>query len=79
MTNIVFVGVIGFVVFKFIQVMVGNRVDPSVEMAGLDIPEMGTAGYCGVKMDKYSETPMSTITALSIQIKKKKRNKEIHL
>jgi len=59
LTNFVFVGAIGFLVFKFIQVTVGNRVDPATEIGGLDIPEMGTPGYCGVKMDKYSETPMS--------------------
>ncbi len=59
LTNFIFVGLIGLVVFKFIQVTVGNRVSPAVEIGGLDIPEMGTAGYCGFKMDKYSETPMS--------------------
>jgi len=59
LANIVFVGVIGFLVFKLIDVTVGNRVSPEDEIAGLDVPEMGVAGYAGVKMDKYGETPMS--------------------
>jgi len=28
-----------------------------VEIEGLDIPEMGVAGYAGMVMDKQSETP----------------------
>jgi Amt family ammonium transporter len=59
LANIVFVGVIGFLVFKLIDVTIGNRVSPEDEIQGLDIPEMGVAGYAGVKMDKYGETPMS--------------------
>lgn len=58
-TNIVYTVIIGFVVFKIIDIIVGNRVSPEAEIEGLDIPEMGVAGYCGVKMDKYSETPLS--------------------
>jgi Amt family ammonium transporter len=53
------VGLLSIVVFKLIEVTVGHRVDPKAEIDGLDIPEMGAAGYCGVKMDKYSETPVS--------------------
>ena len=26
---------------------------------GLDLPEMGIAGYCGIVMDKASESPVS--------------------
>ncbi len=58
LANIIFVGVVGFLVFKLIDVTIGNRVSPEDEIAGLDIPEMGVAGYAGVKMDKYGETPM---------------------
>jgi len=57
-TNIVFVGLASFLVFKFIEVLVGNRVEPEVEIQGLDIPEMGAPGYVGVKLDKHSETPI---------------------
>ena len=57
--NLAYVGVMGYIVFKLIDVTVGHRVNPMDEVEGLDIPEMGLPGYMGVKMDKYSETPMS--------------------
>jgi Amt family ammonium transporter len=57
--NLVYVGVMGYIVFKLIDVTVGHRVNPMDEVEGLDVPEMGLPGYVGVKMDKYSETPMS--------------------
>jgi Amt family ammonium transporter len=59
LANLIFVGLMSIIVYKLIDAVVGNRVSPADEMNGLDIPEMGTAGYAGVKMDKYSETPMS--------------------
>jgi Amt family ammonium transporter len=58
-TNIVYVGIIGWVVFKLTEKLVGNRVDARDELDGLDIPEMGVEGYAGIKMDKNSETPLS--------------------
>jgi len=58
-TNILFVGAAGWLVFKFLDVIVGNRVHPEVELFGLDVPEMGVEGYSGIKMDKNSETPLS--------------------
>jgi Amt family ammonium transporter len=58
LSNIAFVGLIGFLVFKLIDVTVGHRPSPVAELAGLDVPEMGVAGYAGVKLDKYSETPL---------------------
>lgn len=58
-SNIVYVGLISFVVFKLIDIAIGNRVSPEVELEGVDIPEMGTIGYVGVKLDKNSETPLS--------------------
>ncbi len=57
--NIVYVGIIGWIVLKVIDVTVGHRVKPEDEIEGLDVPEMGAPGYLGIKMDKYSETPMS--------------------
>ena len=57
--NIIYVGLISLVVFKLIDLIVGNRVDPEAEISGLDIPEMGVLGYTGVKLDKHSETPIS--------------------
>jgi len=58
-TNIIYVGAIGWVVFKLIDKLVGNRVSAQDELDGLDVPEMGTEGYSGMKMDKNSETPLS--------------------
>ena len=59
LANIVYVGIVGFIVFKLIDVTIGNRVAPDDEIEGLDIPEMGVPGYVGVKMDKFSETPIA--------------------
>jgi ammonium transporter, Amt family len=58
-TNIVYVGLMGWVVFKLIDLVVGNRVSAEDELRGLDIPEMGVEAYSGIKMDKNSETPLS--------------------
>jgi Amt family ammonium transporter len=58
-TNIVYVGIIGYLVFKLTGLLVGNRVNAKDELEGLDIPEMGVEGYAGIKMDKNSETPLS--------------------
>lgn len=58
-TNIIYVAAIGWVVFKLIDKTVGNRVSARDELEGLDVPEMGTEGYSGMKMDKNSETPLS--------------------
>ena len=57
--NCIYVGIVGFIVFKVIGAIVGNRVSPEAEVEGLDIPEMGTPGYVGVKMDRAAETPVS--------------------
>ena len=58
--NFIYVAAISWVVFKLIGLMTkGMRVSPEAELDGLDIPEMGTEGYAGVRMDKNSETPLS--------------------
>jgi Amt family ammonium transporter len=49
---------ISFVVYRFAEALVGNRVSKEVEIEGLDFPEMGIGGYAGVVMDKAAETPM---------------------
>jgi ammonium transporter, Amt family len=46
--NIVAIGILGLVVFKAIDLVIGLRADPTAEMEGLDIPEMGVPGYVGV-------------------------------
>jgi ammonium transporter, Amt family len=58
-SNIIYVGTVGWLMFKLIDKLVGNRVKPEDELLGLDIPEMGVEGYSGMKMDKNSETPLS--------------------
>ena len=59
LANLVYVGIISFLVFKAIDLIVGNRVSAKAEMDGLDIPEMGAEGYSGIKLDKGAETPLS--------------------
>jgi len=65
--NIIYVGIISFIIFKLIDLVIGNRVSADAELDGLDIPEMGVPGYSGVKLDKYSETPLPK--ALPVKVK----------
>jgi ammonium transporter, Amt family len=59
-TNIIYVGAMGWIVFKIIGLITGGmRVSAKDELEGLDVPEMGIEGYAGIKMDKNSETPLS--------------------
>jgi ammonia channel protein AmtB len=37
--------IVGGIAFKVLDMLVGNRVPPEIEIAGLDIPEMGAPGY----------------------------------
>jgi ammonium transporter, Amt family len=58
-TNFIVIGLVSYVIFKLIGMGVGNRVSGRTEMEGLDVPEMGTDAYAGIKLDKNSETPLS--------------------
>ncbi len=58
-TNLIWVGLTGVIVYKLIELTVGNRVSGETEYDGLDIGEMGTPGYSGIKLDKYAETPIA--------------------
>ncbi len=58
-SNFIYVGLFSIVIFKLIDVFVGNRTQPINEIEGLDVPEMGVVAYSGIKMDKNSETPLS--------------------
>ncbi|MEI7837999.1 MAG: ammonium transporter [Planctomycetota bacterium] len=58
LANFAYVGVMGYLVFKLTKVLFGDRPEASAELYGLDVPEMGVPGYVGVKMDKFSETPL---------------------
>jgi len=51
--------VISLLVFKVIDMINGTRVSAQDELDGVDLPEMGVAGYSGFAMDKASETPHS--------------------
>ncbi len=55
-TCFVTVSILSIAVFKFAEALVGNRVSHESELEGLDVPEMGVAGYNGFDMDKVSET-----------------------
>jgi Amt family ammonium transporter len=59
LANLIYVGLISYVVFKLIDLIIGNRVSARTELEGLDLPEMGIDGYSGTKMDKNAETPLS--------------------
>ncbi len=43
--NFVFVFCAAYLVFKLIDVIIGNRVSPEAELGGLDIPETGVLAY----------------------------------
>jgi ammonium transporter, Amt family len=58
-SNFIYVGLISLVLFKLLDILVGNRVDRETEVEGLDVSEVGITGYNGVQLDKASETPMS--------------------
>jgi Amt family ammonium transporter len=53
------VSIISIIVYKIVDLLVGNRVSIEAEVEGLDLPEMGIAGYSGVVLDKMGETPHS--------------------
>ena len=57
--NFVWFAAAGWVLFKLLDKIAGNRVKPEVELSGLDLHEMGLDGYAGFKMDKNTETPLS--------------------
>jgi Amt family ammonium transporter len=59
-TCFVTLSLLSLLVYYIAEAIVGNRVSREVEIEGLDIPEMGVAGYAGMVMDKASETPMPT-------------------
>jgi Amt family ammonium transporter len=58
-TCFITLGILSLIVYKIVEAMVGNRVSEETEIEGLDLPEMGVAGYSGLVADKTSETPHS--------------------
>ena len=59
LANFIYVGLISLIIYKLIDVVVGHRVNKDDEVEGLDVPEMGLEGYCGIKLDKSAESPVS--------------------
>ncbi len=55
--NVVYVGLMTFAALSLIDVLVGNRVAPDDELAGLDIPEMGVTGYNTEAEYAYEDEP----------------------
>jgi Amt family ammonium transporter len=53
--NIVYIGVVSFIVYKLIDAVIGNRVSAAAEVEGLDLPEMGIPGYVGVAEETEAE------------------------
>ena len=43
--NVVYIGIATLIIFKLLDMIVGNRVSAATEVEGLDIPEMGSIGY----------------------------------
>src|SRR5882724_1849844 len=58
-TCFITLSILSLIVYKVVEVLVGNRVSLEVEIEGLDVPEMGVAGYAGTVMDKQSESPQA--------------------
>lgn len=56
-TCFITLSIVSIIVFKIADAIVGNRVPHETEFEGLDIPEMGVAGYSGIALDKLSEPP----------------------
>jgi Amt family ammonium transporter len=46
-TNLIAVGLMAFIIYKLISLIVPMRVSPETEIMGLDVPEMGCPGYVG--------------------------------
>jgi Amt family ammonium transporter len=59
--NVVWVFGTMFLFFKIVGAFVGNRVGPTTELQGLDVPELGVVGY-------FNEDPAAAKGSLSRQI-----------
>jgi Amt family ammonium transporter len=55
-TCFITLSVLSFIVYYIAEKITGNRVSREVEIAGLDMDEMGAPGYAGVVMDTSSES-----------------------
>ena len=55
--NFIYLGIATLIVFKLIDIVVGNRVSAAAEVEGLDIPEMGSIGYINAD-DESADGPL---------------------
>jgi Amt family ammonium transporter len=63
--------VVGGVLFWVVGKLVGNRVSPEVEIAGLDIPEMGVPGYPEfIGTTRPSEIPPEEVAAAKSELER---------
>ncbi|HEY2747335.1 MAG TPA: hypothetical protein VGL86_22085, partial [Polyangia bacterium] len=63
--------IVGGIAFAVIGKLVGNRVSPEVELAGLDVPEMGVPGYPEfVPAMRPSEIPPDEIAAAKSELER---------
>jgi ammonia channel protein AmtB len=58
-TCFVTLSLLSLLVYYIAEVIVKNRVSKEVEIAGLDMSEMGAPGYSGVVLDRAVETPVT--------------------
>ena len=61
-TNLVVVGLMALMVYKLIGLVTRMRVDPNVELCGLDVPEMGTIGYVGESIPECPSMPNKEVS-----------------
>lgn len=62
LTNFIAVGLLALAVFRFTMLFTKMRVDPKVEMCGLDVPEMGTLGYVGESIPECPSMPNKEVS-----------------
>lgn len=60
--NFVFIFGASYAFFKIVEVTIGNRVSPQVELEGLDIPEMGALAYPEFALS-HMPTPSDTFVS----------------
>ncbi len=57
-TCIVTLSILATIVYKVVDMIVGNRIEQEAEIEGLDLPEMGVPGYSGIVPDRHAESPI---------------------
>jgi ammonium transporter, Amt family len=71
LTCAVFVFISFYLFFKFVEVTMGNRVSASVELEGLDIPEMGAQAYPDFVLERGTLLGGATMSPEPVGTKKR--------